>query len=105
MLYCEKCHRAFEGDACPNCGGTRLRAPMPGDECFLTEQNRVWSGMLEDVLRQQGVPFYVKRRLGAAMTMRAGTMLEGYRFYVPYEALDRAGEVVASLFGGAEAEP
>ena len=104
-MYCERCRLIFSGDICPACKSRNTRASKDDDLCFLTEKGYPWSDMLMDVLRQKGVPFYVKRRLGAAMTMRAGTMLEGYRFYVPYEALDRAGEVVASLFGGAEAEP
>ena len=36
MLYCEKCHRLTESEACPSCGRARsLRPPQADDPVLL----------------------------------------------------------------------
>ena len=56
-MYCEQCRICFGTDYCPACGSKNIRTPQPDDMCFLTEKELLWSEMLEDVLRQNNVPF------------------------------------------------
>ena len=56
-MYCEKCKHLFEGDRCPNCRKSHVRPVQPEDPCFLVEKGAPWNGMLEDVLRQNDIPF------------------------------------------------
>ena len=98
-MYCERCKRLFEGERCPNCRRSRVRPVRPQDPCFLTEKASPWSGMLEDVLRQNGIPFLTEGRMGAGLAVRVGSMLESSRFYVRRDDLERAGEIVGALFG------
>ena len=101
-MYCEKCRRIIETERCPFCRGRRGRAPEPKDPCFLTEKDYISSGILEDVLRQNGVPFLKKDVMGAGMAIKVGPMLERSRFYVPYEQLKSAMTVMDELFSPAE---
>lgn len=68
--------------------------------CFLVERDSVWAGMLADVLRQHGIPFVKESSLGAGMAIRAGSLLETIRFYVPAAHLSAAKELVDGLFAG-----
>ena len=72
--------------------------PSPDTICFLTEVDAVWGGMLEDVLKQNGIPTLCKSTMGAGLAAKAGSMLERIRFYVRYEHLPRAKEIVEELF-------
>ena len=102
MLYCKKCRMLFDGNECPGCG--RSGQPCgPDDGCFLVEKDFVWAGMLADVLRQEGVPFLKENVLGAGVTVRTGYMTARYRFYVRYEDLSRAQDIVEGLFAGEDA--
>ena len=103
-MYCEKCCRMIEGDRCPVCKSRKVRQPAAGDVCFLTEQDYVSSGILEDVLKQDGIPFLKKEVMGAGLAIKVGPMLDRSRFYVPLEQLERAAAVVDDLFAAAEAE-
>lgn len=106
MMYCENCSRLTEEDRCPFCRSRNLREPKEKDPCFLTEQDFVSSGILEDVLKQNGVPFLKKNVLGAGVAIRVGPMLDRGRFYVAYDLLPKARELAEDLFApdeGAEA--
>ena len=70
----------------------------PDTICFLTEVDKVWDGMLEDVLKQNGIPALCKSTMGAGLAARAGSMLERIRFYVRYEHLAKAKEIIEELF-------
>ena len=100
-MYCEKCRRIIEADRCPFCKNRRAREPEPEDICFLTEQDYVSTGILEDVLKQQGIPFLKKDVMGAGMAIKVGPMLERSRFYVAYDRLQDARDVVDGLFSDA----
>ena len=65
-MYCEKCSRIIEETRCPFCGSRKIREPQPKDLCFLTEQEFLPAGVLEDVLKQGGVV------PGAALVERTG---------------------------------
>lgn len=73
--------------------------------CFLAEKDVIWAGVLADVLKQHQIPFAKESSLGAGMAIRAGSLLESIRFFVPAAQLDAARELVDELFAGeAEAE-
>ena len=101
-MYCEKCSRIFEGDHCPVCRKSKVREPEPKDPCFLSEQDYISAGILEDVLKQNGIPFLKKDVMGAGMAIKVGPMLERSRFYVPYEQLENAAAIADDLFAPAE---
>lgn len=98
MMYCERCQQIVEETSCPNCGGTRLREPKEKDPCFLTEQDFIHTGILEDILGQNNIPYLRKNVLGAGMAIKVGPMLERGRFFVPYELLPKARELLEDLF-------
>ena len=75
-----------------------MQHPSPDTICFLTEVDAVWGGMLEDVLKQNGIPTLCKSTMGAGLAAKAGSMLERIRFYVRYEHLPKAKEIVEALF-------
>lgn len=104
-MYCEKCMTVYEGDSCPSCGKNKGREVKPDDVCFLTEQDFISSGILEDVLKQNGIPHLRKNVMGAGVAIKVGPMLERSRFYVPYPRLQEAAEVVEELFSPADGEP
>ncbi len=101
-MYCEKCSRIIEEDRCPFCNNRRVREPGEKDPCYLTEQDYISSGILEDVLKQNNIPYLKKDVMGAGMAIKVGPMLERSRFYVPYALLENAINIVDELFSAAE---
>ena len=101
-MYCEKCNRIFEANRCPVCNSGKVREPEAKDPCYLTEQDYVSSGILEDVLKQNNIPYLKKDVMGAGMAIKVGPMLERSRFYVPFEQLGSAMAIVEDLFSVAE---
>ena len=97
-MYCEKCSRMIEGDRCPYCKSRKIRNPEAKDPCLLAERDYISSGILEDVLKQNGIPFLKKDVMGAGLAIKVGPMLERSRFYVPYERLEAASAVLEELF-------
>ena len=97
-MYCEKCKRIIDADRCPFCKSRKTREPESDDICFVTEQDYVSSGILEDVLQQKGIRFLKKGVMGAGMAIKVGPMLERSRFYVSFEQLERAMSIVEELF-------
>ena len=93
--YCNRCKTVYD-DACPRCGDTDGREATAGDECFLTEKDTIWSEALSDMLRQNGIPFWTVNTIGSAMAMYLPRN-ERIRFFVPYEYLDSAREIVDSF--------
>ena len=98
-MYCQKCQVAFDGNEnCPVCGSTRIRPAHPDDICFLTDADPLLGGMLKDVLDQNGIPALGISSIGAGMAMRAGSMFKRVKYYVRYEHLPKAKEIVEELF-------
>lgn len=54
--------------------------------------------MLEDVLRQHEIPAITKSNIGAGMAIKAGSMFERVKFYVPYSHMEQAQQLVDLLF-------
>ena len=88
----------IDEERCPVCGSRKIRTPEATDPCFLTEQDFVSSGILEDVLQQKGIPFLKKNVMGAGMAIRVGPMLDRSRFYVPFEHMQKALPLLEDLF-------
>lgn len=101
-MYCEKCKRIIDANRCPFCKSRKTREPESDDICFLTEQDYVSSGILEDVLQQKGIRFLKKDVMGAGMAIKVGPMLDRSRFYVSFERLEGAMAIVQELFSESE---
>ena len=101
-MYCEKCNRIIETDRCPFCKNSKVREPEAKDPCFLTEQPYLSSGILEDLLKQNNIPYLKKDVMGAGMAIRVGPMFEMSRFYVSYDQLGGVQEVIGNLFPPAD---
>lgn len=84
-MYCTKCQTVYEDDRCPICGSRKSRPVLPEDICFFAEENSLQAGILEDLLKQEGIPVLKKSTVGAGMAMKAGAIFERFRFYVRYE--------------------
>jgi len=102
MMYCEKCRIVFSASACPICGNEKIRKPEAQDVCFLTEKDHIWSGMLEDVLKQHNIPVLTQSNIGAGMAIKTGPLFERIRFYVPFSWLEAARAIVDELFSTGE---
>ena len=99
IVYCQKCQAAFDGNGnCPVCGSTKIRPVHPDDICLLTDADPIFAWMLKDVLEQNGIPTLSKSTIGAGMAMRAGSMFERVKYYVQYEHLLKAKEIVEEFF-------
>ncbi len=93
-MYCENCYRLVDSDPCPHCGSP-VREPEPRDSCFLTEQGYVQSTILADILTQNRIPYMTKMR----SIKGCGPIMMGNRlFYVPWQLLGGARQVVEELF-------
>ena len=101
-MYCEKCNRIIEAERCPFCKSRKTREPEAKDPCYLTEQDYISSGILEDVLKQNNIPYLKKDVMGAGLAIKVGPMFERSRFYVPFEQWSRATAITEDLFSGAE---
>ena len=104
-LYCDNCFLAFEGERCPSCGRKKCREAKDDDLCYLTEQNVIWSGLLADVLKQNGIEFVERNVLGAGLAFKTGMMSERVRFYVFFSRLGDAETIVEGLFSAADEAP
>ncbi len=100
--YCKYCMHPSEESVCPVCGSEGLEEILPEDPCFLMEQQSIWAGVLEDVLRQKRIPHMKQPARGAGMTAKLGSFQEMYRFFVPYEYLSAAQEAAGGLFSETE---
>ncbi|MBP5767391.1 MAG: hypothetical protein J6X47_10475 [Clostridia bacterium] len=101
-LYCDNCFLAFEGERCPSCGRKKCREAKDDDLCYLTEQNVICSGLLADVLKQNGIEFVERNVLGAGLAFKTGMMSERVRFYVFFSRLGDAETIVEGLFSAAD---
>lgn len=97
-MYCTVCKRIIGAQVCPHCLSTQVRQPRAGDEVFLIDKPLLWREAIADLLRQEGIPFVSRAKLGAGLTMSVGLGLESYRFYVPFEHLPQAQVLMEELF-------
>lgn len=97
-MYCEDCMHIIDTEPCPVCGESNVRETRPEDVCFLIRVLPLWGDTVEDLLNQSSIPHLRKSTLGAGMVMKAGSFLDEIKFYVRYEDLPQAQEVVSGLF-------
>ena len=98
MFYCELC--MMLGDdriRCHNCGNKKLREPKNNDPVYLLERNSIWSGGIEDVFEDNGIPCMKRGARGPALSFILGSGSETYLFYVPYADYDKAKELMADF--------
>ena len=96
-MYCPKCRNVFEENTCPVCKNRKVREAAPDDLCFLTEEGPLLGGMLEDVLRQNGIPVLTESSKGAALSVISGPLFEWISYYVRYDHLKKAKEIVEEV--------
>ena len=83
-MYCLNCSVLVNSTKCPICGNRNIREPATNDYCFLVEKELIWAGVLEDILKQNDIPYVTRNVLGAGLTTRVGSAQERTRFYVPF---------------------
>ncbi|MBR5533809.1 MAG: hypothetical protein IKU62_03070 [Ruminiclostridium sp.] len=94
MVYCPKCKTLSEGTVCGFCGSCRVRLPGPDDYCLLTEQEYVWASLLDEVLRDNGIPVVSMEVLDQPYGLRR---FVHHRVYVPYGAYEEAKKWMTEL--------
>lgn len=98
MMYCEKCCVVFPEERCPVCGRKKVRAPKEDDLCLIAEKEMIWCEVLEDALKERGIPYLTKGKMGAGLALKVGPMFEKTRFYVPYARYEEAAELTYAVF-------
>ncbi|MDD6800536.1 MAG: DUF2007 domain-containing protein [Firmicutes bacterium] len=98
MYYCNKCKRLSESAVCGWCGTKKhIRQPEPADMVFLTENDSVWSEMLEEALRENGIPCICRQTGGAGLGVFLGSAAGYSRLYVAYSDYEAARELLKNF--------
>ena len=58
--------------------------------------------MLEETLKNNGIPVIFKKKLGIGLALKVGPMMERVRIYVPYSRLAEAEDLVDQLFSAGD---
>ncbi len=95
-MYCESCKTVFDNDTCPYCGSKKVRLPAYNDYCYLKEMDYMWGKLLEDALKDSGIPAVSFMPRGKALVRR--NRQDRVAIYVPYEFFDTAKEIDGQLF-------
>ena len=90
MLYCKLCMTLSKTPPCRNCGRKKLAEPKDNNPVFLLERDSIWSGGIEDALRDANIPCMKRGVRGVAISTILGSGTETYQYYVPYTDYDRA---------------
>lgn len=98
--YCPNCNILVGNTRCPACGKRWLDKAEPDDYCYLTEKDALWSGLFEDCLRQNGIPYLTQNTMGTGLTAKVGPMFETVRFFVKYAYYYKGKELETQLFAG-----
>ena len=101
MLYCELCMILVEAyeNKCPECRHKKLRPPKDNDPVYLLSKEVLWSGGIEEVLKENGIPCMKKSLRGSAFSIIFGQFGDLIRFYVPFAALEKSKELLAGFMG------
>lgn len=99
-MYCEKCKFYFEDMLCPVCGNKKVRQADEKDLCFLVRKEQLWGSLVANILKKNQIPFIAQNELGAGLTAKIGSCSEHRLFYVPYEYLQRAINLIGEIFPG-----
>lgn len=98
-MYCSACMKLIYTNECEDCGNENLRLVRAEDPVYITKQNTMFAGMLEDVFKQNNIPFITRALMGAGFTTLVGSALEEISFYVPMRLYDEASLLVEEIFG------
>ena len=91
---------------CPECRHKKLRKPKDNDPAYLLSKEMLWSGGIEDVLRENGIPCLKKSMQGSAFNVIFGQFGDVIKFYVPFAALEKSKELLADFFyDGEDGQP
>jgi len=106
MLYCEICMILVQPDEakCPECRHKKLRPPVGNDPVYLLSKEILWSGGIEEVLKENGIPCLKKSSQGTAFNVIFGQFGDVMRFYVPFAALEKSRELLADFMEDGELE-
>lgn len=100
MLYCEKCRRLYEdGEYCPECRKSRLRAPEENDAVLLATVDHLRAEMLDALLTDENVPHDRSGGVAGAFGMGVAMRLDPVRFFVSFRDYERAHDIGLSVFG------
>ncbi len=103
MNYCKKCHILCEDTACPRCGNEYVCPPTAEDYVFLAEKEYPWSEMLEQALKDEGIPVVTNDSVvGAWITTRLGARFERSQLFVPFEFFVQASQILSDMFDNPE---
>lgn len=103
MHYCENCHLVFPGIECPNCHSAYVRLPEPEDYCMLDTLDSPWFEMLQDLLKDNGIPCVVSPAKANTMSLYFGQSRAVSSLYVPYSRLEEAQQLQKALVDAPEA--
>lgn len=98
--YCPTCRRVYDREqgACDSCDGP-LRPCKDNDPVLLVSVPYMKTLLIQPLLDESGIPYTMESDHGVGFAMRAGTLLETYRFYVPYGAYAQCRDLLISVFG------
>lgn len=99
-MYCPNCYLLVNDEKCPVCGSQNLKEPASEDYCFLVEKELIWAAALEDLLRDNGIPFVTRNALGAGLAAKIGPAMERKRFFVHYIHYSTAKALEEDFFSG-----
>jgi len=104
MLYCTKCMHLLENgtEKCQFCKGKKFREPEANDSVWLTTQNFIFAGIIEELFADHGIPCMKIGRKGEGMSITIGYVAEIYDFYVPFSAYEAALELLEQVLTDGE---
>ena len=97
MQYCSRCQILTRGK-CPVCG-RKSRDVEPTDPVLFLMADNLRADMAEPVLEDNEIPYARMGNLGAGITMYTSPNFETFRFYVPFEFLPKARQIITETFG------
>jgi hypothetical protein len=97
MFYCEDCMLVNDEPVCPRCRAKKLRCPEENDIVYLLTREALYSGGIEEILKENGIPCLKRGVQGAGITERLGYSTETYEFFVPYGAYEKAKEIIKDI--------
>ena len=106
MLYCEICMMLAEPDEakCPECKHRKLRPPKDNDPVYLMSKEILWSGGIEEILKDNGIPCLKNSAQGSVINVIFGQFGDMLHFYVPFAALEKSRELLAGFIDNDEVE-
>ena len=70
---------------------------MDNDFVLLAEKEAMWAGVLEEVLKDNGIAYAAVPVFGAGLALKTG-MQERFRIFVPADRMAEAEELLHELF-------